>query len=214
MSQTGPGGGATSRRRLWESGGEVPSRWAIFCKFLGKMAIVMPFGLHFARFQSHLKEQNFWDLKPIEQIPPFTLSKVQYTFKILHFGVKFCGLAWSGESRYIAFCRTVTIRCGRLGAGGLCAADYAQRLLGARGHLKNFFSKKVFFQKFFSTKTNFFPKKNFFFSTTKRFSSQNNFFQIKNFLKKNLFHQKSFTLLKCYYFRSFSSDVCQEESSE
>ena len=76
----------------------------------------------------------------------------------------------SGESRYIAFCRTVTIRCGRLGAGGLCAADYAQRLLGARGHLKKiffqkfFFSKQSFFSKiFFSQKQIFFQKKVFFF---------------------------------------------------
>ena len=53
------GGGATSCRRLWESGNEAPSSWAIFCKFLEKMAILMPFGSHFARFQNHLKEQNF-----------------------------------------------------------------------------------------------------------------------------------------------------------
>ena len=30
----GPGGGTTRRRRLWESGGKAPSRWAIFSKFL------------------------------------------------------------------------------------------------------------------------------------------------------------------------------------
>ena len=30
----GAWGGATSHRRLWESGGEAPSRWVIiFCKF-------------------------------------------------------------------------------------------------------------------------------------------------------------------------------------
>ena len=57
---TGPGGGATSHRRPWESGGETPSRWSIFCKLiLEKMAILMPFGSHCERFQSHLKEQNF-----------------------------------------------------------------------------------------------------------------------------------------------------------
>ena len=31
----------------------------IFRNFLEKVAIVMPFGSHFARFQSHLKELNF-----------------------------------------------------------------------------------------------------------------------------------------------------------
>ena len=40
------------------------SRWGICCKFFGKkIAILMPFGLHFACFQTHSKEQNFWDLK-------------------------------------------------------------------------------------------------------------------------------------------------------
>ena len=74
------------------------------------MAILMPLGSRFARFQSHLKEQNFRDLKPIEQIPPFTSGKVQNTFKILHFGVKFCDLTWSGKSRYIAFCNIFSIK--------------------------------------------------------------------------------------------------------
>ena len=36
------------------------SRWGICCKFFGKkIAILMPFGLHFACFQTHSKEQNF-----------------------------------------------------------------------------------------------------------------------------------------------------------
>ena len=40
---------------VWESGGEAPIRWAI----LEKMAILMPFGSHFAHFQSHFEKQNF-----------------------------------------------------------------------------------------------------------------------------------------------------------
>ena len=59
----GPAGGTTYRRRLGESGGEAPSRWAIFCNFLEKIAILKPFGSYFARFQSNLKEKNFGDLK-------------------------------------------------------------------------------------------------------------------------------------------------------
>ena len=31
--------------------------------FFEKIAILFPFELHFVRFQSHLKEQNFCDLK-------------------------------------------------------------------------------------------------------------------------------------------------------
>ena len=110
MSQTGPRGGATSRRKLWKPRAEAPSRWAIFCKFLEKIAILMPFGSHFARFQSHLKEQSFEIWEPIEQIPPFTSGQVQNTFKILHFRVKFCDLAWSGESRYTALCNIFSIK--------------------------------------------------------------------------------------------------------
>ena len=36
------GGGAPSCRRLCGSGGKAPSRWAIFCNFLEKKAILMP----------------------------------------------------------------------------------------------------------------------------------------------------------------------------
>ena len=43
--------------------GETPSRWAIYLKFFEKIALLMLFGLHFTRCQSHLKEQNFLDLK-------------------------------------------------------------------------------------------------------------------------------------------------------
>ena len=46
-------------RTLWKSEGEAPSRWAIFIIFWKQMAYLIPFGSHFARFQSHLKEQNF-----------------------------------------------------------------------------------------------------------------------------------------------------------
>ena len=36
MSQMGRGSEALSRRKLWESVGEAPSCWAIFCNFLEK----------------------------------------------------------------------------------------------------------------------------------------------------------------------------------
>ena len=38
---------------------EPPAAGQFFVIFLEKMAILMQFGSHFARFQSHLKEQNF-----------------------------------------------------------------------------------------------------------------------------------------------------------
>ena len=48
--------------------------------------------------------------KPFEQIPPVTSGQVQNTFKILHFGVEFCDLDWSGESRNIASCNIFSIK--------------------------------------------------------------------------------------------------------
>ena len=65
----GFGGGAPSRRRLWGSGGEAPSRWAIFCNFLEKKAILMPLdhisqcskpfeNTRFLTFESQLKKSN------------------------------------------------------------------------------------------------------------------------------------------------------------
>ena len=46
----------------------------------------------------------------IEPIFPFPLGQVQNIFKILHFGEKFSDLAWSGESRYIAFCNIFSFK--------------------------------------------------------------------------------------------------------
>ena len=45
------GGGTPSHRKLSGSGGEAPSRRAIFCNFLGKLAILMLFdhNLHVSR---------------------------------------------------------------------------------------------------------------------------------------------------------------------
>ena len=44
-------------------GTKHPAAGRYFESFWKKMPILMPFGSHFARFQSHLKEQNFGDLK-------------------------------------------------------------------------------------------------------------------------------------------------------
>ena len=44
-------------------GAKHPAAGRFFVIFGKKMTILMRFGPHFARFQSHLKEQNFRDLK-------------------------------------------------------------------------------------------------------------------------------------------------------
>ena len=41
---------------------ELPAAWRFFGSFWKKMAILMRFGPHFARFQSHLKEKKIFDV--------------------------------------------------------------------------------------------------------------------------------------------------------
>ena len=64
----GPGGRATSRWAIFckfleknglEKKGKFLENWKKKGKFLEKITILMPFGSHFARLKSHLKEQNF-----------------------------------------------------------------------------------------------------------------------------------------------------------
>ena len=110
MSQTGRGSGGLSRRRLWSLRAKYPAAGRFFVIFWKKMTILMRFGSHFERFQSHLKEQNFWDLK------------VYWTNHSLYFRVKFKTrlkssilrlnfVIWpkSGKSRYIAFCNFLAL---------------------------------------------------------------------------------------------------------
>ena len=52
-------GGAPAAGGYGSLGAKHPAAGQFFVSFLKKMAILMPFGSHFARFQSHLKEQNF-----------------------------------------------------------------------------------------------------------------------------------------------------------
>ena len=59
MSQAGPGGGATSHRRLWESGGKAPCRWAIFCKFLEKNGYFDAIWITFLTFSKPSKKTKF-----------------------------------------------------------------------------------------------------------------------------------------------------------
>ena len=91
-------------------GAKHPTAVRFFVIFWKKMAILMRFGSYFAHFQSHLKEQIFKILKPIEQIPPFTLGQVQNTFKFCILGLNFVICPKSGISRYITFCKIFSIK--------------------------------------------------------------------------------------------------------
>ena len=70
-------------------GGFAPIRLAIFCVFWKKISILLPFGLHFARFQSASKEQIFQIWESIEKISPFTLDQDQNSLKSCILGLNF-----------------------------------------------------------------------------------------------------------------------------
>ena len=52
-------GNQTSATQLHQRRSEPPSRWAIFCNFLEKTAILMPFGLHFTQFLEPFERIKF-----------------------------------------------------------------------------------------------------------------------------------------------------------
>ena len=111
MSQTRPGGGANCRQMLWESGGEAHRRWAIFYKFLGKNGYFYAIWITFCTFSEPFKRRKFLRFESqLNKSLPLHTGQVQNTWKILHFGVKFRDLAWSGESNYIAFCNSFSIK--------------------------------------------------------------------------------------------------------
>ena len=104
-------GRSHSRRRLRESAGEAPSQWTIFCEFLEKNGYLNAIWITFRTFSEPFERTKFLRFESqLNTIPSFASSQAQHTFKILHFGVKFCDLAWSGESRYIAFCNILSTK--------------------------------------------------------------------------------------------------------
>ena len=91
------GGGATNRQRLWESGGEAHSWWAIFCKFLDKNYYFNAIWITFCTFSEPFERTKFLRFESQLNESVFLLTgQVQNTFKILNFGVKFCDSGWSG----------------------------------------------------------------------------------------------------------------------
>ena len=81
------------RRWLWGSGGEAPSRWAIFVSFWKKKL----FKSHWITFRTYLQpfeRTRFLTFesqskKIVCSILLLLAIKVQNTFKILHYGKKF-----------------------------------------------------------------------------------------------------------------------------
>ena len=111
MSQTGPGGGATSRRRLWESRGEAPSRWAIFCKFLEKNGYFNAIWITFRTFSEPFKRTKFLRFESqLKKSLPLLQVKSKTRLKSFVLGLNFVTWPKLEESRYIAFCNIFSFK--------------------------------------------------------------------------------------------------------
>ena len=96
MSQTGPGGGATSHRRLWESGGEAPSRWAIFCKFLKTYGYFNAIWITFRTFSEPFERTKFLRFgSPLNKFLPLLQIKSKAGLKSCILGLNF--VTWPGQ---------------------------------------------------------------------------------------------------------------------
>ena len=88
----------------WGHGGGAPSRWAIFCNFLEKNGYFNAIRNTFRTFSEPFKSTKFLMFESQwKKLTPFTSDQVQNTFKILHFGVKFCDLAQIREIKVHCF---------------------------------------------------------------------------------------------------------------
>ena len=98
---------------IW-SGSEALSRWAIFHNFLKKKL----FSHHWITFRTYSKQFESTRFLAIEsQLKKLSSSvlvlfviSVQNTFKILHFGVKFCDLVQVGGSKVNYFCNILAVK--------------------------------------------------------------------------------------------------------
>ena len=96
MSQTGPGDGATSRRMLWEFGGQVPSRWTIFCKFLGKNGYFNAIWITCGTFSEPFERTNFLRFESqLNKSLPLLQAKSKTRLKSFILWLNF--VTWSGR---------------------------------------------------------------------------------------------------------------------
>ena len=91
--------------------GSLEAKHPVAGRFFGKNGYFNAIWITFRAFLETFERTKF--LRFESQLSK-SLSLLQFkfknTFKIVHFGVKFCDLAWSGESRYIAFCSIFSIK--------------------------------------------------------------------------------------------------------
>ena len=92
----GPGGGATSRRRLWEFGGKKTSRWAIFCKLLEKNGYFNAIWITFRTFSEPFERTKFLRFESqLNKSLPLVQVKSKTRSKSFIFGLNF--VTWPGQ---------------------------------------------------------------------------------------------------------------------
>ena len=105
MSQTGHGSGAPIRRRLWESGGEAPSCWAIFCIFWKKNDYFNAIWITFCTFLEPFERTKFLRFESqLNMSLPLLQVKSKTRLKCSILRLNFVTWLKSGKSRYITFC--------------------------------------------------------------------------------------------------------------
>ena len=96
MSQTGHWGKATSRPRPWESGGEAPSRWAIFEKFLEKNGYCNAIRITFRTFSEPFERTKFLRFESqLKKSLPLLQGKFKTGLKSCILGLNF--VTWPGQ---------------------------------------------------------------------------------------------------------------------
>ena len=84
----------------------------MFCNFLEKIALLMPFRLHFARFQSYFERKTILKFESqLKKSLTLLQVKTKTRLKFCILGLNFVNdLAQVWEARYIAFCNMFSVK--------------------------------------------------------------------------------------------------------
>ena len=92
-------------------GGEAPSRWAIFCNFLGKNGYFKAIRITFRTFSEPFERTKFLMLESqLKKSLPLLQVKSKTRLKSCILGLNFVTWPKSGKPRYIAFCNIFGIK--------------------------------------------------------------------------------------------------------
>ena len=95
--------GATSRQRLWESGSEALSRWAIFCKFLKKNGYFNAIWITFHTFSEPFEVTKFLRFEG-QLNKSFLLLQVKSKTRLKSCVLGLNFVTWHGQGNQGALC--------------------------------------------------------------------------------------------------------------